>query len=81
MRAHALACLEQLMGKAMPKRTLRWESRGVLAPRVLPVWAGAVILACATVSIPIEPQPYHRTAAIAGAAATFTASTPAWAIG
>lgn len=51
----------------MSKRTRLKGRRGVRAPRVLLVWAGAGILACATVSIPIEPQPYHRTAAIAGA--------------
>jgi DmsE family decaheme c-type cytochrome len=31
------------------------------------VWAGAAILACTTLSIPIEPQRHHRTAAVQGA--------------
>jgi DmsE family decaheme c-type cytochrome len=43
------------------------ERRGARPFSVLLLWAGAVILACATVSIPIESRRHHRTAAIEGA--------------
>jgi len=43
------------------------ERRSIRTRSTLLVWAGAAIVACATVSVPIEPQRFHRTAAVEGA--------------
>ncbi|HEY5657989.1 MAG TPA: cytochrome c3 family protein [Myxococcota bacterium] len=50
----------------MSKCTGRLDRLSTRAPWALLLWAGAAILACATVSIPIELQRHHRTASIQG---------------
>jgi DmsE family decaheme c-type cytochrome len=51
----------------MRKRDARAETRGRRARSALLMWSGAAIAACVSVSVPIEPQRYHRTAAVEGA--------------